>query len=500
LRFFFASFAPLREGISRKDAKAQSCARSKLCDYRIEKDCAASPSPKGRGNQPTTMLAAILKDLDERILADPDLTPDLFAELIAAQHELGLVFGDRPTCPFLRPHIIARSLYDDIARAARIIAHAFDKLVRQALDDDELLKVFGLTEAEKRMARIDPGYSRLCVTSRLDAYVSETGFHFLEYNAETPAGVGDQMQLEKVLYGMTHMQEFLHRHAHWRPEPHRLLLAALLSAYREWGGAEPHPQIAIVDWKGVATESEFRVLQQYFAAAGFQTMIADPRDLYYDGAYLTAGDFRIDILYKRVIIHEFLERCDESHPLARAYADGRICMANSFRTKIAHKKAGFAILSDPRYAHLFTPAEIKVVERHIPWTRCVTRGGTTFESEEHDLISLIEQERERLVLKPNDDYGGHGVFLVWETAPEEWRRAISLALERPYVVQERSSINRVSIPTFSDRVRMEEMFVDFNPFLFHNEPEGALIRLSSSSLMNITSGGGQTALLVLENM
>ena len=446
------------------------------------------------------MLSLILKDLDERILGDPSLTPDLFAELIAAQRELGLVFGERPTCPFLRPHIIARSQYQDIAQAARTIAQAFENLVRQALVDEELLKIFGPTAAEATMARIDPGYSRLCVTSRLDAYVTETGFQFLEYNAESPAGVSDQMQLEKVFFGMTHLQKLLQSHAHWRPEPHRLLLEALLAAYGEWGGAEEHPQIAIVDWKGVATESEFRVLHQYFATEGYEAVIADPRDLHYDGEYLTAGDFRIDILYKRVVIHEFLERCDENHPLARAYADGRICMANSFRTKIAHKKAGFAILSDPRYAHLFTPEEIETFQRHIPWTRRVARGRTTFDGAEHDLISLIERERERLVLKPNDDYGGHGVFLGWETEPEEWRRAISLALERPYVVQERAVIKKVSMPTFSDRVQMEEMFVDFNPFLFHNEPEGALIRLSSSSLMNITSGGGQTALLVLENM
>jgi len=43
------------------------------------------------------------------------------------------------------------------------------------------------------------------------------------------------------------------------------------------------------------------------------------------------------------------------------------------------------------------------------------------------------------------------------------------------------------------------MFVDFNPFLFQNEVEGALIRLSASSLLNVSSGGGQTALLVLED-
>jgi hypothetical protein len=446
------------------------------------------------------MLADILKELDERILNDPTLTPALFEELIAAQRKLGLVFGDRPTCPFLRPHIIARSQYDAITHAATTIARAFEKLVQQALVNEELLGVFGLTELEARMARIDPGYARLCVTSRLDAYFTDIDFHFLEYNADTPAGVGDQMQLEKVLFGLSHVKELLHRYAYWQPEPHKRLLSALLDVYREWGGEEERPQIAIVDWKGVATESEFRILQQYFSSEGYETLITDPRELRYEDDRLKSGDFRIDILYKRVVIQEFLERCGQSHPLARAYADGRVCLINSFRTKIAHKKAGFAILSDAQYAHLFTPEELEVFRRCIPWTRRVAPGMTTFEGAEHDLVALIGRERERLVLKPNDDYGGHGVFLGWEMGLEEWQRAISLALERPYVVQERAALRKVSIPTFSDRVRIEEAFIDFNPFLFNNEPEGALVRVSSSSLLNVTSGGGQTALLVLENM
>ncbi len=143
------------------------------------------------------MLPVILKDLDERILKDSSFGPPLFAELISAQRELGLLFGDRPTCPFLRPHIIARSKYDEIMRAARILAFAVEKLVDSALKDDELIAFLGLSEREAKMARIDPGYARLCVTSRLDAYVTESGFQFLEYNAETPAGPGDQMQSGK---------------------------------------------------------------------------------------------------------------------------------------------------------------------------------------------------------------------------------------------------------------------------------------------------------------
>jgi len=115
-------------------------------------------------------------------------------------------------------------------------------------------------------------------------------------------------------------------------------------------------------------------------------------------------------------------------------------------------------------------------------------------------MDVLRVERERLVLKPNDDYGGHGVVIGWEASKDDWEQAISLALKRPYVVQERVPLRKTAIPSFADVVRMEEMFIDFNPFLFNNEVEGALIRLSSSSLLNVTSGGGQTALLVLEGM
>jgi hypothetical protein len=445
-------------------------------------------------------LSAIVQVLDDRILSNLELDFDLFSQLTASQHELGLVHGNRPTCPFLRPHLVTRSQYIRITRAAEVLGLVFEKLVQHALSDDELFGMLGLTPAEAKMARIDPGYPNLCVTSRLDAYLTDTGFQFLEYNAESPAGVGDQMQLEKVLFSLKHIDEFLTLYNPWRPQPQLHLLKALISAYRAWGGEEERPQIAIIDWKGVPTASEFRVLRDYFESEGYKTVIADPEELQYDGDKLTVDGFRVDIVYKRVIIHEFLERFDEQHPLIQAYSEGRVCMANSFRAKLAHKKSGFAILTDPSYQHLFSKEENEVISRHVPWTRSVQPVKTMFEGVECDLLPLIRSERERLVLKPNDDYGGHGVFLGWETDAASWSRAIEIALSQSYVVQLRAASKKVSIPMFSDRVSREEMFIDFNPFLFNNRAEGALVRLSSSSLLNVTSGGGQTALLVMEGM
>ncbi|HEX6719004.1 MAG TPA: circularly permuted type 2 ATP-grasp protein [Pyrinomonadaceae bacterium] len=439
-----------------------------------------------------------INKLDRLIVEDTSLGPALFEELQAAQRKLGLLQGDRATCPFLRPYILPRHQYDNVRRAAETLAAVFEKVAIAALADQSLLAFLGLTPAEEEAARIEPGYSRLCVSSRLDGHLNTSGFQFLEYNAETPAGVGDQMQLENILFRLTALKDFLETNSHWLPQPHVALLKSLLTAYREWGGQEDKPQIAIIDWEGVPTSSEFRILKDYFVAQGYPVLIADPHDLEYNGDYLTAEGFRIDIVYKRVVIHEFLNEFGLDHPLIHAYWQGRVCMANSFRTKLAHKKSTFAVLRNPAYAHLFDSAELEVIQKHIPWTCYVRPSRTVFHGSEFDLETLILKEREQFVLKPNDDYGGHGVFLGWESSGQEWQEAVKAAFRRPYVVQERVVLEKTNIPAYSDRVYLDELFVDFNPFLFQNEVEGALIRLSASSLLNVTSGGGQTALLVLE--
>src|SRR5512141_853991 len=137
----------------------------------------------------TNSLDTAIQNLDRLILDDSSLNSDLFERLLEQQHELGLLHGERPTCPFLRPHILGRAKYEEIKSASTVIANAFEKLAAEALRNPTVLKLLDLTFAETELARIDPGYSRLCITSRLDAYLTDGNFKFLEYNAESPAGV-----------------------------------------------------------------------------------------------------------------------------------------------------------------------------------------------------------------------------------------------------------------------------------------------------------------------
>lgn len=445
-------------------------------------------------------LRELVAELDERILSDPGNTAERFARLTAMQREAGLLHGDRPICPFLRPLFLTADKYREVAHAAEVVSAAMERMTAAALDDQALLAELDLTPTELAMARIDPGILRAGLTTRLDTYLTDTGFGFLEYNGESPAGIGDQLQLERMLFELPEVRAFLDRHPCLPLDPRKRLLDALVSGYREWGGQSETPTIVILDWTGVPTESEFHVLRASFEASGFPSLIADPGELTYDGTTMRVGSRHVDIVYKRVIIHEFLTRTGADHPLTRAYKDGRVFIANAFRCKVAHKKASFAILSDPRFASVFTEEQLAITKLHVPWTRRVRDDVVDFEGERVPMRALLLSEREQLVLKPNDDYGGHGVAIGYATDDEAWRRAVDGAFTGSWVAQRRLAARTESIPHFdtSGRVTRSELTVDFNPFVFDGRVEGGMVRLSGTALSNISAGGGETAVAVVD--
>lgn len=446
-------------------------------------------------------LRELIAELDRRILADPGNTPERFAKLTATQRDAGLLHGDRPLCPFLRPLFLSSGTYRAVASAAEVVASAMERLSLHAFRDAAILDELDLTPAELDLARIDPGIPRAGLTTRLDTYLTDGGFGFLEYNGESPAGIGDQRQLETMLFGLPEVRAFLERHPPKALDPRARLLEALVSGYRSWGGQTESPTIVILDWSGVPTQSEFRVLRDDFEARGYPTIIADPGALTYDGATLCVDGRPVDILYKRVLIHELLARTSPDHPLTQAYRDGRIFMANAFRCKVAHKKASFAVLTDPRFAHVFTDEELDVARRHVPWTRRVREGDVEVDGERVPMRTYLLEQRDALVLKPNDDYGGHGIYIGWESDEAQWSAAIDAALAGDYLVQERVPTAREVFPAMDDDggYELAEQLVDLDPVLFFGKVGSAFTRLSTSSLCNVTSGGGMVPTFILKS-
>ena len=275
-----------------------------------------------------------IAEYHELLAADDRLTPELFARLRAGMTAARLLYGETPLGVSLRPHFLAQKQYEALRHASEVLAGAFEKIAAAMLARPELMDAAGLSDAERRAALVEPGYGRAAVTTRLDAFVTGDEIKFVEYNAENPSSLSDQEGLNQLLFEVPALGRLAERYRLRQFAPARRLLDALLETYREWGGGGV-PNVAIVDWAGLPTQHEFVLLRNLFVSHGVPTIICAPDELEYAGGRLRRGEFRIDLVYKRVIIHELLEKCDERHPLMRAYADGRVCLINPLRCKTA---------------------------------------------------------------------------------------------------------------------------------------------------------------------
>jgi hypothetical protein len=434
-------------------------------------------------------------------LLDPETARATQQQLTDVQRERNLFFGERPLVSVLRPRMLTAAQYELLQRACALVASAARTLGQAMIDDPALREGLALTPGEEALIAMHPGYAEPSAHSRMDTFLTLAGdsLQFVEYNAESPAAIAYEDVLSEVFLDLPAMRRFAERYrVSAIPARHRLL-ETLLNAWREFGGVGL-PTIAIVDWKGLPTHSEFLLFQSYFQDNGLEAVICAPDELSYrDGRLYAAVDGKqapIDLVYKRVLTSEFLMHYGDAvldHPLVRAYAAGKICLVNSFRAKLLHKKSIFALLTDDAQQGRFSAEQRAAIARHVPWTRMVRQGRSTYQGEPIDLLDFARANQGRLLLKPNDEYGGKGIVIGWETSADEWATALRDALQTPFVVQERVEIAYEDYPAMVDgQLHIGRRLVDSDPFLFGSDVAGCLTRLSTVTLLNVTAGGGST--------
>jgi uncharacterized circularly permuted ATP-grasp superfamily protein len=436
------------------------------------------------------------------LLADEDLAQSSLTLLDEGLERARLMFGGRRLSPYLRPHFVTEEDFARVRQVCETVWSAIEKVKDAAVTDLSLLDELGLTEIERELAQIDPGYRAVSPTARLDSFLTAEAFSFVELNGESPAGIAYADAAYEIFAQLPVMKRFAETYKLRRFEGRPLMLKLLLDCYEEFLGSrsEQAPQIAIVDLKGMPTQKEFELFREYFEAEGYPSIIAAPEDLEFSNGRLRAGAFEIDIVYKRLLVNEYLPIMKQHPALLDAYRAGAICMVNSFRSKIIHKKALFAVLTDARHSSLFSEDEKAMINGHVPWTRRVRSGRSDYNGEEIDLLEFIGERRERLVLKPNDDYGGHGIYIGWNTDEIGWDEAIHNALGNgDYVVQERVPTAREVFPalTTAGTIAFAEQLVDLDPLLFNGKVGSAFTRLSSNELANVTSGGGMVPTFII---
>jgi hypothetical protein len=406
--------------------------------------------------------------------------------------EHDVVFDGR-TIPFvLMPHFVSPGQLRRVRHYVGALCAVLDRFCDAYPEDARLREELAVPDVEDELIRIDPGFPRPMRICRLDAFMTGYDLRFLEFNADSPAGIGYTDVLHEGLDAAIDLprvrSEFDTAYTPMLPE----VVATLLDAYGHVRAARSElparPRLAIVDGAGSPSVPEFRIICAAASDAGLDAVHATLEEVDYDGSLLRVQGEPAHLIYRRCLVEDL----SSDNALVQAARDGRAVVVNPFRARVANNKKLFALFCDPRFRHLIQGDEQEVIDATIPWTRILRDGHTNYGDWKIDLLPFVADNRERLVLKPASDYGGHSVALGMETPKAEWDAIIEEhAARADFIVQEYLPVPEEMFPTIEDgHVQMRLKRFNINPFGIGGRHAGSITRISDRAVINVSAGGG----------
>ena len=95
------------------------------------------------------------------LLEDEALAAESQQMLDAALDESKLIFGGRRLTPYLRPHFVTEQDWRRVTTTCETVFGALQKVKDAAVENESMLDELGITEIERELVQIDPGYAHV---------------------------------------------------------------------------------------------------------------------------------------------------------------------------------------------------------------------------------------------------------------------------------------------------------------------------------------------------
>jgi len=385
-----------------------------------------------------------------------------------------------PSC--FHPYVLSEKQFREIAVHTETMAEILFKVCHLFMVHQEIRDLFEFDPDLLEWMEVKPGYDMPVPVSRYDGYYdpAKNSLVFNEFNADGTSGMNQTNTLEEIFLDNPLGKKMAERFGLGFRDLRDQVLEVLLRNYRKAGGAKTRPNIAIMDFRETASPEEFEGLKKAFSAQGYGTAIVDPRDLTYEKGVLAAGGLPIDILYRRLVTVDLLERREEAGPFIKAYKEGNVCTIGSLRTEVVHSKIIFCLLTDPAYKRFFTPAERNFLADHIPWTRKLTLSDP-------ELLRAVLDEKDSLMLKPHNAYASKGHIVGQDCSQEEWEESVRRLADTCYLVQEK--IPAPGKEFITPQGSREFLKINLGTYVFDGKLSGFYTRISKEVVISTLRKG-----------
>jgi uncharacterized circularly permuted ATP-grasp superfamily protein len=459
--------------------------------------------------EPRPTFAGALPALDSR-------SPEEFARLQALSElallNQGVTFsvyadarGTEKIFPFcLMPRLISAADWARLERGLtqRLLAlEAFleDVYGRQRILAEKVIPaelVLGAKGYDPRLRGVrPPGRVRIHV-SGIDLIRDPAGtFRVLEDNLRCPSGVS--YVLENRLLSKRVLPDALERVAVHRVDQYP---ARLATALRSVSPEPPERSTAVVLTPGPYNSAYF---EHSFLARTMGMELVQAPDLFVDGdeVYMrsTRGPRRVHVIYRRTddaFLDPSFFRPDSMlgvPGLVRAWAAGKVTLANAPGNGVADDKAVYALVPEMIRFYLSEEPLLDQVDTFV----CARPGDQAY------VLERIEE----LVVKAVDEAGGYGMLMGPQASAAERERFREQVRAEPrkYIAQHRVELS--ACPTWDGAAgRMVPRRVDLRPYIINGRDgpwvlPGGLTRVAlraGSYVVNSSQGGGSKDTWVLK--
>jgi hypothetical protein len=391
------------------------------------------------------------------------------------------------------PYVLSDNDYTYIKNKAEKLWLILEKTAELIVTEREVAGYFDFPEEFLDLLTVEPGYSINIPITRFDAFYHGDNIFYCEFNTDGTSGMNETNTMEEAYFATEIGKELQEKYSLKQFELRKSLLTTLLECYKEYKEntgfrnkdteykEHAHrPNIAIVDFMDKATIAEFEALRETFIQCGYNTMICDPRDLIYRDGRLFHGNYRIDLVYRRAVTTEILERTDKVKAFLQAYKDNAFCMVGSFRSEAAHSKLVFTFLSSKSAKKYFNAHELKIIMEHIPFTFKLT-------SNNEELINELIHKKDSYLIKPHNSYGSQGLYMGKDYTQNEWENLVQSNKDANYIAQKVVEIPQEDFVVTPGKIK--KLRVNLSPYLYNGKLAGFYTRVSNIDIITTARGG-----------
>lgn len=365
------------------------------------------------------------------------------------------------------------------------------KIIERYLNDASYRKIFHFPAEIDRLIMLPCDYAEKLPLARFDLFLNETtkAFKFCEFNTDGSGAMSRDLEMGRALQQGKTYKEFSTRHTVEQFELFDSWVEAFMTDYRECPYAKERPTIAVTDFEESGVFSDFNRFIAAFERAGYPARFVDVRKFSFDGEHLIdpSDGTVIDAIYRRAVTSEMIQHPGECEDLIKAVEARKVCLIGHFRTTVVHSKIVSVVLFDEQTRAFLTEEECAFIDAHVPRTYRLKSNS------ELDLEG-IQTNKDAWILKPEDDYGAHGVYPGVSLSTAEWKRALAENLDSGYVVQEYYLPHKVNlvlpeIPVDGDLCKVEAWESMPGLYVYNGKFKGLYCRDGQKGIIALDHGG-----------